>query len=595
MSAGAIRAGKAFVELSIRDMLDKGLNLAQQKLLAWGRGLAGVGTMITAAAGAVLAAMGNAALAFADAGSEIFDLTQKTGVGAETLTALKYAADQSGASVQSVAAGFKGLAKFALAAATGNKKAIATLEGLGIPVKEFLAVTPEDRFMLVADALAQIEDPGMRAGLAMQLLGKSGVDLLPMLNEGSAGLKRMADRARELGVVMSDEQTAKADELGDAWGDVGVAFKAAHIQIGAALADAILPLLNALSTGAATIGEFVRNNQGLVVGLAATAAITGAVGLAVLALSGGLTLLAGVVAGVSALMAIYTAVTTAAAAATAFFLTPLGIAVLILGAVAAALAAGTIYFLGWTKTGQAAFSGMMQVLGAFWSIFQKTMGGVMAALMSGNWQLAGAVMMAGLAAAWQQGILVLQTMWENFKLWLVSLWENMFAGIFETLARAQAHIVETINSMRQDLGMEGNVRGFSAIDDWAKNARREANAAIAAQRKGKDERLAEATKAVATATKALDAAVALAQASRQADAVQRAKDTSGSLHQPFQKAADAVFGPGSAGGAFNAAVKGLLSRSGESAAERTANATEAIKDGIEGLRGDVQDFNEVEE
>ena len=59
MSAGAIRAGKAFVELSIKDSLDKGLNAAKARMQAWGAGLMAVGGVATAMGTSVMAVLGH--------------------------------------------------------------------------------------------------------------------------------------------------------------------------------------------------------------------------------------------------------------------------------------------------------------------------------------------------------------------------------------------------------------------------------------------------------------------------------------------------------------------------------------------------------
>ena len=54
-----------------------------------------------------------------------------------------------------------------------------------------------------------------QAALALQLFGKSGLELIPLLNSGSDGIKQMTDRARELGLVFDNDAGAKADEFND--------------------------------------------------------------------------------------------------------------------------------------------------------------------------------------------------------------------------------------------------------------------------------------------------------------------------------------------------------------------------------------------
>jgi hypothetical protein len=55
MSSAAIKAGKAWVELSIQDKTARALAAVQNNFRAWGAGLSKVGGVLTAAAGSVLA------------------------------------------------------------------------------------------------------------------------------------------------------------------------------------------------------------------------------------------------------------------------------------------------------------------------------------------------------------------------------------------------------------------------------------------------------------------------------------------------------------------------------------------------------------
>ncbi len=53
---------------------------------------------------------------------------------------------------------------------------------------------PETALFQLADKLKGIEDPGERARLAVENFGRSGIKLLPILDQGAAGLRNMADQ-----------------------------------------------------------------------------------------------------------------------------------------------------------------------------------------------------------------------------------------------------------------------------------------------------------------------------------------------------------------------------------------------------------------
>jgi hypothetical protein len=393
MSAGAIKAGKAWVELSLQDKAGAGLAAAQRKMMAWGAGLGKVGSIVTAAAGGMLGAIGAAAKMFADAGSEVFDMSQATGVGAEELSALGYAAKQSGASLADVGLAMKGMGKFALALSEGNKEAADTAKKLGINTEAFLASTPEQRLGMIADALQKIEDPGIRSAEAMKLLGKGGTALLPMLKDGANGLRAMTNQARAFGLTMTDDEAKKADALGDAWGLVNDVFKKIVTTIGAAVAPALTTILETTARIGVGIIEFVSNNQAFIVGLAKAAAIAVAVGVGLTALGVALPLVAG---------------------ALGFLVTPLG-------ATIAALTAGVAYFGFFTESGQSMAGELMKTFGELLNFIKQVAGGIFDALVAGKWELAGKIVVAALKVSWQTGIGGLKLIWVEFKTWLLKL------------------------------------------------------------------------------------------------------------------------------------------------------------------------------
>jgi len=159
LSSTAIRAGSAYVELTIRDKITQGLRSAQAKLSTFANTARMIGTGLGMAAGigtGVAAAIVGVSKVFADAGSEIHDMSQRTGVATEALSEFKYAAEQSGASLKDV------------------EKAIRFMQKQGISA---------DKFEATLIAVSQIADESQRAATAMKLWGKTGAMLLPMAGE----------------------------------------------------------------------------------------------------------------------------------------------------------------------------------------------------------------------------------------------------------------------------------------------------------------------------------------------------------------------------------------------------------------------------
>lgn len=284
MSDGA-RAGKAYVELGVKNNLRRDLAQSEQVLRAWGARMATAGSIMMGASAAGLGVFAGMAKSFADAGSQVYDMAKKTGISAESLGALKYAADQSGTGIEAVAKSMGAMAKFTTALASGNESAAKTMQQLGIDTKTFLSASPEQRLGMIADALNNIEDEGIRAGMAAKVLGKSGMDLLPMLEGGSAGLAGMTDRARKMGWVLSEEAAKAADELGDTIDDLWQTFRAIVNNIGAAVAPAFTIVGKILVGLGSYVITLIKTNQGFINTLLVATAAIGVVGGAMIGLA----------------------------------------------------------------------------------------------------------------------------------------------------------------------------------------------------------------------------------------------------------------------------------------------------------------------
>jgi hypothetical protein len=638
MSTDGVKAGRAYVELSTKDKLSAGLKRAKERLAAWAKGLALIGGGITAFSTSILGGLMATVRQFTTIGGELDDMRTATGVSVEMLSALGYAARQSGADLGAVHAALRGLAKFSAQVAAGGKGAIATLEHLGINASAFLAARPDQRLAMLADGLKNVHDPGVRAALAMKVLGKSGEALLPMLVNGAAGLNAFIDRAHELGIVISDEEARKADALGDAWDDLLSVFGAIAFRTGAALADTLQAIIQTVIVGATAVSEFVRNNQILVIAMAAGAVAGVALGGVFLTLAGlcaGLSLIMGglnamitfatwawgalatvkaVVSAVntwlaatltaeglaalwaaiqtsilSAAMTVLTAVTSAAAAVLTFFTTPLGLIVLGIAAVSAALAAGAIWFFGYTQAGQFAVSTLKDLLVGLWQTATQTFAGIFDAILAGRWDLAVNVAMAGMNVAWQKGVYALKSLWAGFKEWLIGLFADMFSTIFQKLAEFQAMLVGGVNAIRGKLGFEA-IQGFGGIDKLARTAQRQADNVKRVAAAGKDAELAAARRKVEAAQAELDRATGAAKAARQEQSDKRKAALSGLL-DGLSLPTQSVTSPGGTTlGTFSGAIAGLLGRSGpDDAVERTADASEAMEEHLDAIRRKVEE------
>ncbi len=152
-----------------------------------------------------------------DMGDQFAKTAKKIGIGVETLSGLKFAADLAGTSFQAVTGGFRRLASAAFDANEGLAESQRAFEALGIEVtdSEGNLRSLEDLFFDSADALQALTGDTERAALAQDLFGRAGLDLIPLLKQGSAEIRKQIKLAKELGITFSKEDAAAAEEFKD--------------------------------------------------------------------------------------------------------------------------------------------------------------------------------------------------------------------------------------------------------------------------------------------------------------------------------------------------------------------------------------------
>lgn len=195
------------------------------------RGLSGVESM-AGTLGITLSAVGM--IAFIqhniNAADELTKLSQKTGTAVETLAGLKYAADQNGTSLESLANASKKLS----ASLVDQPKLFAEL---GVTAKDSAGAMVE-----MADIFAYMPDGVEKTALAVKLMGKSGEEMIPFLNQGSASLEKFIEQGKRFNPVTAESAQQAAD-----FNDNLDALKSQSGALGVIMANSMLPTLVKIS------------------------------------------------------------------------------------------------------------------------------------------------------------------------------------------------------------------------------------------------------------------------------------------------------------------------------------------------------------
>ena len=212
--------------------------------------LAGLGAALSVAG---LMAAGKAALDTAD---DLSKLSQKTGISVESLSLLKPIAEQSGISLEGLAKGMQKLATAMVEAAGGSKEQVETFGRLGVSVKDAAGqIRPTEAVLLdLADAFAAMPDGAEKSALAVKIFGKAGVELIPFLNQGRAGIEELKQKFKELGLEISGDTARAAEKFNDTLDTVKQALSGIALRVAEAALPALQRLADAL-VGLASHGD----------------------------------------------------------------------------------------------------------------------------------------------------------------------------------------------------------------------------------------------------------------------------------------------------------------------------------------------------
>ena len=152
---------------------------------------------------------------FLQAGDELDKFNRRTGISIEQIQKLSFAADQSGTDIETVEKAFLRATRVVGDASDGLKDAEDTLNLLGLSAAQLSNTHPDELFYTLADAVASVENPLKRAQVAQELFGRSGAQLIPLLEGGAEGLRALTDEAERNGNIMSTEAAQAAAAFND--------------------------------------------------------------------------------------------------------------------------------------------------------------------------------------------------------------------------------------------------------------------------------------------------------------------------------------------------------------------------------------------
>lgn len=217
----------------------KGAEASLRRVAAVG---AAVGTALGAAFVGAARSITSGISSALNSADQLNKASQQIGITVEKLSALSFAADLSGVSLETLTSSMSRLSRSMQEAITNNTSTAArTFQALGISAADAAGQfrPTVEVFGDLADRFARIQDGAGKTALAMNIFGRSGAQLIPLLNQGRAGLAEATAEAERLGLVIGTNTARAAEKFNDTLRVLG------RVKDGivASMAERLLPTL----------------------------------------------------------------------------------------------------------------------------------------------------------------------------------------------------------------------------------------------------------------------------------------------------------------------------------------------------------------
>lgn len=434
---GTVNAGRAEVEVSLRDRIAASLPALERKLKATGANIAKLGAGVGAASGAGLGLFSAAAKSFAGAGTELVNLSIKTGVSVQSLSALEFAAARTGSTMDDV-----------------------------------------------QEIIQAIKD-----GKGLELWASKSAGVLRLLKSDIGGLMQAG---KQMGVVMSQQDAQAAVDLSIALSTSALMLKTLWNAVGAAVAPAVTASVERMIQLIGPLVQFIKQNKEVVrvlfltlsvvsvvgTALAGLGAVIAGAGTALSFLSGAfLPLMVGagilIAIGVAAyqfrdrLLDAWRSVSASIAPVIDGLKQLYGVFAETFGGILMALgsgqmqAAASIAWLGmvaaaWTgidllaeavNTGIDYLQAWFPALDTVRQYFGTTFSGIIQAILAGRWDLAGQLAAKQLSMGWQAGLDLMRDGMDQWTAWTVNAFRSVVDFIYDLFFELGAWFSSTILGM----------------------------------------------------------------------------------------------------------------------------------------------------
>jgi hypothetical protein len=203
-------------------------------------------TLMPALSVAAIVSFSKSALQAAGA---ITDMAQQIGFSTNALLALEVPLAQTGSSIENFSSAINLMnANIGQAAQDMEGSLAQAFQRLGIDIQALLAMSPEQQFYTIADALSQVGTQFEQTEIGRAVFGRGFAKLIPLIQQANGDMRQFADAASETDKALADSVKV-LDDFGDKLSAVAIEARNEFIKLLAVIVNVLNAIGDVLPEG----------------------------------------------------------------------------------------------------------------------------------------------------------------------------------------------------------------------------------------------------------------------------------------------------------------------------------------------------------
>jgi hypothetical protein len=193
----------------------------------------------------------------------VVDKANQTGLSAQFIQELGFAADQAGVPVDNLFDSLKDMTTKIGEASLAADATAKNLDQIGLNIGDLKKLKPEDQFLAIADSIAKLPTVAERSAAGIAIFGESAVKLVPLLSQGEEGIRSLMQQAKDLKIGISDEDLKSIATADNAMARMKSSLSSVVSNIAVSLAPVFEQISNSLTSILPQIADMARSLSGV--------------------------------------------------------------------------------------------------------------------------------------------------------------------------------------------------------------------------------------------------------------------------------------------------------------------------------------------